>query len=104
MKPVEIRILKYIYKKTKLPISEIHSHFIRYDKTLVDGVLSILESYDYIRENNKVVTITDRGQIEAESSKIINGEKWKDRIFGFLFGVASTVLSGIVVNLITQYI
>lgn len=72
MKPVEIKILKYIYKKTKLPISEIHSHFIRYDKTLIDGVLFLLESNDYIRERNKVVTITDRGQIEVESAKIIN--------------------------------
>lgn len=104
MKPVEIKILKYIYKKTKLPISEIHSHFIQYDKALVDGVLFILESYDYIRENNKVITITDRGQIESENSNIINAEKWKDRILGFLFGAASTVLSGIVVNLIMQCI
>lgn len=101
MKPVEIRILKYIYKKTKLPISEIHSHFIRYDKTLVDGVLFILESYDYIRENNKVITITDRGQIEAESSKIINGEKWKDRIIGFIFGVLTAIIPILVSLLIS---
>lgn len=92
MKPVEIKILKYIYKKTKLPISEIHSHFIRYDKTLIDGVLFLLESNDCIRGKNKVITITDRGQIEAESAKIMNEEKWKDRIIGFIFGVLTAII------------
>lgn len=104
MKQVEIKILKYIYKKTKLPISEVHSHFVKYDKTLIDGVLTLLESDDYIRTRGKVITITDRGQIEAESAKIVNEEKWKDRIIGFLFGFASAILSSIVVNLITQCI
>lgn len=92
MKQVEIKILKYIYKKTKLPISEIHSHFIRYDKTLIDGVLFLLESNDCIRGKNKVITITDRGQIEAESAKIMNEEKWKDRIIGFIFGVLTAII------------
>ena len=92
MKPVEIKILKYIYKKTKLPISEIYSHFIRYDKTLIDGVLFLLESNDCIRGKNKVITITDRGQIEAESAKIMNEEKWKDRIIGFVFGVLTAII------------
>lgn len=104
MKPIEIKILKYIYKKTKLPTSEVHSHFARYDKTLIDGVLTLLESDDYIRTRGKVITITDRGQIEAESAKIVNEEKWKDRIVGFLFGFASAILSGIVINLVMQYI
>lgn len=101
MKPVEIRILKYIYKKTKLPISKIHSHFIKYDKTLIDGVIFLLESNGYIRERNKVITITDRGQIEAESSKIINGEKWKDRIIGFIFGVLTAIIPILVSILIS---
>lgn len=104
MKPVEIKILKYIYKKTKLPISEVHSHFVKYDKTLIDGVLTFLESDGYIRMKGKVITITDRGQIEAESAKIINEEKWKDRIIGFLLGFASAILSSIVINLVMQYI
>lgn len=94
MNPVEIKILKYIYKKTKLPISEIHSHFIKYDKTLVNGILSFLESDDYIREKNKIVTITDRGQIEAENAKIVNGEKWKDRLIGFVSGILASVITG----------
>lgn len=92
MKPVEIKILKYINKKIKLPASEIHSHFIKYDKTLIDGVLFLLESNGCIRERNKVVTITDRCQIEAESAKIINEEKWKDRIIGFIFGVLTAII------------
>ena len=104
MKPIEIKILKYIYKKTKLPESEIYSHFHNYDKTLIDGVLFLLESNDYIRGKNKIVIITDRGQIEAANAQIINAEKWKDRIAGFVFGVVSAVLSGLLLNMIIQYI
>ncbi|MDO5540561.1 MAG: hypothetical protein Q4F83_10915 [Eubacteriales bacterium] len=103
MKPIEIKVLRYIYKETKLPVSEIYSHFLKYDKTLIDGVLFLLESNDYIRTKNKIVTITDRGQIEAASAQIINTEKWKDRIIGFVFGIVSTVLSGLLLNALIQY-
>lgn len=43
-------------------------------------------------------------QIEAESAKIINEEKWKDRIVGFVFGFISAILSGVVINLVTRCI
>ena len=52
----------------------------------------------------KAITITDRGQIEAESAKIINEEKWKDCIVGFVFGFISAILSGVVINLVTRCI
>lgn len=100
MKPIELKVLKYINKRIKLSESEILSHFSKYDDVMIDAIIFLLHSYGYIHEHNKVITITDRGQIEAESEKIITGQKRKDRIVGFIFGVATTVVAGYLLSII----
>lgn len=100
MTPIELKVLKYINKRTKLPESEILSHFSKYDDVMIDAIIFLLYSNGYIREHNKVITITDRGQIEAESERIISGQKWKDRIVGFILGVATTVVAGYLLSII----
>lgn len=50
MKPIELKVLKYINKRTKLPESEILSHFSKYDDTMIDAIIFLLYSYGYIHE------------------------------------------------------
>ena len=54
---------------------------------------------DYILANKDetLYTITDVGEIEAYSYVIEQKEIWKNRIYGFLFGVATT-LTGMLVK------
>ena len=40
-----------------------------------------------------MLTITDRGEIEAYSYVIELHEIWKNRIIGFVFGVLTTVVA-----------
>ena len=50
---------------------------------------------DYILANKDetLYTITDVGEIEAYSYVIEQKEIWKNRIYGFLFGVATSVIA-----------
>lgn len=45
----------------------------------------------FVAELSSWATITDKGEIEAYSYIIECHEIWKNRIYGFLFGVATSV-------------
>lgn len=45
-----------------------------------------------IAEKLHGITITDKGEIEAYSYIIECHEIWKNRIYGFLFGVTTTLI------------
>lgn len=66
----------------------------KYSDNSINGCLWYLEvNHDYIRESKDgtTITITDKGEIEAYSYIIECHEIWKNRIYGFLFGVATSV-------------
>ena len=111
MSKQELIILKYINEHKQLPKQQIYDHFQkinlikriffcersaeRFSDASIYGCLWRLEvDYDYIRESQdeSAVTITDRGEIEAYSYVIEQKELWKNRIYGFLFGIATTLI------------
>lgn len=115
MSKEELIILKYINEYKQLPKQQIYDHFQkinlikkvffrkcsaeRFSDTSIYGCMWRLEvDYDYIRESvdESAVTITDRGEIEAYSYVIEQKEIWKNRIYGFLFGIVTTVIGMLV--------
>ena len=107
----ELVILKYINEYKQLPTQQVYDHFHRvnrlkrlffrkrsaekYSDNSINGCLWYLEvNHDYIRESmdETTITITDRGEIEAYSYIIERNEIWKNRILGFAFGVATTLI------------
>ena len=116
MSKEELTILKYINEYKHLPKQQIYEHFQKinlikkiffhkrsaekFSDTSIAGCLFYLEvNHDYIRANKDetLYTITDKGEIEAYSYVIEQKEIWKNRIYGFLFGVATT-LTGMLVK------
>lgn len=112
MRKEELVILKYINEYKQLPKQQVYDHFQkvnfvkrlffrkrsaeRYSDTSIYGCLWYLQvDYDYIRESSDetMLTITDRGEIEAYSYVIELHEIWKNRIVGFVFGVLTTVVA-----------
>lgn len=109
MSKEELVILKYINEYKQLPKRQIYEHFHKinkfkslffrkrsaekYSDNSINGCLWYLEvNHDYIRESKDetTITITDKGEIEAYSYIIECHEIWKNRIYGFLFGVATS--------------
>lgn len=107
----ELVILKYINEYKQLPKQQIYDHFHKvnkikrlffrkrsaekYSDNSINGCLWYLEvDHDYIREtkDEKSYIITDKGEIEAYSYIIERHEIWKNRIYGFCFGVATTLI------------
>lgn len=116
MSKEELIILKYINEYKQLPKQQIYEHFQkinlikkiffrnrsaeRFSDTSIVGCLFLLEvNHNCIRANKDetLYTITDVGEIEAYSYVIEQKEIWKNRIYGFLFGVATT-LTGMLVK------
>lgn len=112
----ELIVLKYINKYKELPTEQIYKKFskvnsfkkfffrkqscVKYSEESIYGVLWYLEvNHDYIREHNGMYKITDRGEIEAYSHIIELREIWKNRFIGFVFGVATTVVATLIVEL-----
>lgn len=112
MSKEELIILKYINEYKQLPKQQIYNHFRKiswlkkfffqkrsaekYSDTSINGCLWYLEvNHDYIRESfdETTITITDKGEIEAYSYVIERHEIWKNRIYGFIFGVLTTFIS-----------
>ena len=112
MSKEELIILKYINEYKNLPVEQVYRHFQkanylkklffrkrsaeRFSQTSIAGCLWYLEvNHDYIRisDDDTQIQITDRGEIEAYSYVIERHEIWKNRIIGFLFGVATTVIA-----------
>lgn len=111
MSKEELVILKYINEYKQLPKRQIYEHFHKinkfkslffrkrsaekYSDNSINGCLWYLEvNHDYIRESKDetTITITDKGEIEAYSYIIECHEIWKNRIYGFLFGVTTTLI------------
>ncbi len=110
MSKEELVILKYINEYKQLSTQQIYDHFHKinkfkslffrklsaekYSDNSINGCLWYLEvNHDYIRgsKDGTTITITDKGEIEAYSYIIECHEIWKNRIYGFLFGVATSV-------------
>ena len=110
MSKEELVILKYINEYKQLSTQQIYDHFHKinkikklffpkrsaekYSDNSINGCLWYLEvNHDYIRESKDgtTITITDKGEIKAYSYIIECHEIWKNRIYGFLFGVATSV-------------
>lgn len=111
MSKEELVILKYINEYKQLSTQQIYDHFHKinkiktlffqkrsaekYSDNSINGCLWYLEvNHDYIRESKDgtTITITDKGEIEAYSYIIECHEIWKNRIYGFLFGVTTTLI------------
>lgn len=111
MSKEELVILKYINEYKQLSTQQIYDHFYKinkikrlffpkrssekYSDNSINGCLWYLEvNHDYIRESKDgtTITITDKGEIEAYSYIIECHEIWKNRIYGFLFGVTTTLI------------
>ena len=111
MSKEELVILKYINEYKQLSTQQIYDHFYKinkikrlffpkrssekYSDNSINGFLWYLEvNHDYIRESKDgtTITITDKGEIEAYSYIIECHEIWKNRIYGFLFGVTTTLI------------
>ena len=111
MSKEELVILKYINEYKQLSTQQIYDHFYKinkikrlffpkrssekYSENSINGCLWYLEvNHDYIRESKdgNTITITDKGEIEAYSYIIECHEIWKNRIYGFLFGVTTTLI------------
>lgn len=111
MSKEELVILKYINEYKQLSTQQIYDHFHKinkikrlffpkhsaekYSDNSINGCLWCLEvNHDYIRESKDgtTITITDKGEIEAYSYIIECHEIWKNRIYGFLFGVTTTLI------------
>ena len=111
MSKEELVILKYINEYKQLSTQQIYDHFQKinkikrlffqkrsvekYSDNSINGCLWYLEvNHDYIRESKDgtTITITDKGEIEAYSYIIECHEIWKNRIYGFLFGVTTTLI------------
>ena len=111
MSKEELVILKYINEYKQLSTQQIYDHFYKINKikrlffpkrssekdsdNSINGCLWYLEvNHDYIRESKDgtTITITDKGEIEAYSYIIECHEIWKNRIYGFLFGVTTTLI------------
>lgn len=110
MSKEELVILKYINEYKQLPKQQIYDHFHKvnrfkklffrkcsaekYSDNSINGCLWYLEvNHDYIREtkDEKSYVITDKGEIEAYSYIIERHEIWKNRIYGFIFGILTTL-------------
>ena len=111
MSKEELVILKYINEYKQLSTQQIYDHFYKinkikrlffpkrssekYSDNSINGFLWYLEvNHDYIRESKDgtTITMTDKGEIEAYSYIIECHEIWKNRIYGFLFGVTTTLI------------
>ncbi len=111
MSKEELVILKYINEYKQLPKQQIYDHFHKvnrfkkfffrkrsaekYSDNSINGCLWYLEvDHNYIRESldETIITITDRGEIEAYSHIIERNEIWKSRIYGFIFGILTTLI------------
>lgn len=114
MNKEELIILKYINEYKSISVDKIHQHFHkvrflrkvflrnrspeRYSDTSISGCLFRLEvNYDYIRIHDGNARITDKGEIDAYSYIIERNEIWKNRIIGFVTGIATSVIATIIV-------
>lgn len=119
MSKEELIILKYINEYKELPTAQVYKHFQRvnrlkklcfrkrsaekYSNTSIYGCLWYLcVDHDYIRMNtdDSYIQITDRGEIEAYSYIIERHEIWKNRLLGFFFGIATSVIATLITTAI----
>lgn len=93
--------ITYIYGKPVLCLlenSEVSWDFSEYDPE-IDSIMEMLENNGAIKATrNHVFRLTQIGIHYQELQRLERREKWKERIFGFISGVAVAVIGDLIVR------